>query len=94
MRALPLPSDTGAWKDKAIELPLIPALTLLSISAISNICVGAVAVGQVRDELTATEAKLHTWTWQIQQLVPDEVHDESGVGVVAVGLSPVAACHE
>ena len=71
---------------RAIELPLIPALTLLSISAISNICVGAVAVGQVRDELTATEAKLHTWTWQIQQLVPDEVHDEAGSSV-AVGLS-------
>lgn len=58
---------------RAIELERTPVLTMLAVFSVAGMLGAALAVGRVRDEVIAAEQKLHTWSWQIQQLVPEEM---------------------
>src|SRR5690606_12923820 len=58
---------------RAIELERTPVLTMLAVFSVAGMLGAALAVGRVRDEVLAAEQKLQTWTWQIQQLVPEDM---------------------
>ena len=55
----------------AIELHELPTMLLLAASGAASVVTGAVTVGRLRTTLLEAEERLFTYTWQIQQLLPE-----------------------
>ncbi len=62
----------GGMTIHSMALRLPPALTIavLTLTSVTPIIAGALAVGRLRDALHRVELRLHTHGWQLRQLLP------------------------
>lgn len=58
-------------RPQTIELRELPTIAILALSGLAGIVTGSLTIGRVRDALVEAEERMYTYTWQIQQLLPD-----------------------
>jgi serine/threonine-protein kinase len=55
---------------RAMELPPLQTMLCLAVISVAMVIIPGVAVGRLRDRLSAAEQRLHLQAWNLRQLVP------------------------
>ncbi|PRP89953.1 Serine/threonine-protein kinase PknD [Enhygromyxa salina] len=63
-------------RPRAMVLTETTAIVFLALGSFGSIVIGAVTVAKVHAALLRAEEQLHTYAWQLQQLLPDGARDE------------------
>jgi hypothetical protein len=77
-------SPTLAFEDgnvvvmsRALEMPRLPTLALVSVGSLAAILISVFVVGHIRDRLTEAERRMYHYTWHLREFVPPEARQAS-----------------
>jgi serine/threonine-protein kinase len=77
-------SPTLAFEDgnvvvmsRALEMPRLPTLALVSVGSLAAILISVFVVGHIRDRLTEAERRMYLYTWHLRVFVPPEARQAS-----------------
>jgi serine/threonine-protein kinase len=62
---------------RALEMPRLPTLALVSIGSLAAILISVFVVGHIRDRLAEAERRMYLYTWHLREFVPPEAREAS-----------------
>jgi tRNA A-37 threonylcarbamoyl transferase component Bud32 len=62
---------------RALEMPRLPTLALVSIGSLAAILISVFVVGHIRDRLSEAERRMYLYTWHLREFVPPEARQAS-----------------